>query len=401
VTGGRFFKDDQFDFETRIALGGAFYRAADLGEVLSTAARIKDGDAEAWFREWTATGDRVLAIARECESAGHAVSARDAYLRGGAYLFTATGTLDGTDDPGRLLEAWRAHRRAWERFCALVDPPIERVAIPYEDTELVGYVYRPRVSGRRPAIILNNGSDGPVHATWLMGGAAAVERGYVAITFDGPGEGHALFEQGLPFRPDWEAVITPVVDHLLTREDVDPERIALHGISQAGYWVPRAVAFETRIAAAVADPGVMDVSTSWTDHLPRRMLKQLEEGRADRFDRDLALGLKLSPYARRTLAFRMRPYGTDDPYEAFQAVRRYHLRDVVGRIACPMLITDPDDEQFWPGQPAELYDAITGPKRLVRFTREEGANGHCEPMALGLRDQRVFDWLDETLGAAG
>jgi hypothetical protein len=32
--------------------------------------------------------------------------------------------------------------------------------------------------------------------------------------------------------------------------------------------VPRAVAFEKRIAAAIADPGVMDVSTSWDANLP-------------------------------------------------------------------------------------------------------------------------------------
>ena len=397
MRGERFFKDEQFDFETRILLGGAYYRAAEAGEVLATAARIKDGDAEGWFRQWTAAGERVLAVAGECESAGHAVSARDAYLRAAAYLFTATGSLDGTDDPGRLLEAWRAHRRAWERFCALSDPPIERVAIPYEGTELVGYVFRPRAAGRRPAVILNNGSDGPVHAMWIQGGAAAVDRGYVAMTFDGPGEGQALLEQGLPFRPDWEAVIAPVVDVLLAREDVDPARVALHGISQAGYWVPRAVAFERRIAAAVADPGVMDVSSSWTAHLPKRLVGELEEGRRERFDRDMALGLKLSRYARRQLAFRMRPYGTDDPFEAFEAVRGYNLREVVERIECPVLVTDPDDEQFWPGQSQELYDALPGPKRIVRFAREEGANWHCEPMAPGLRDQRVFDWLDEVL----
>ena len=50
-------------------------------------------------------------------------------------------------------------------------------------------------------------------------------------------------------------MVTPVVDWLLARPDVDPDRIALAGVSQAGYWVPRAVAFEQRIAAAVADPG--------------------------------------------------------------------------------------------------------------------------------------------------
>jgi hypothetical protein len=395
----RFFKDPQFDFETRIALGGASYRAAEVGEVLATIGRIKDGDAEAWFREWTATGERVLAAAEAAEAAGHRLSARDAFLRACAYLFTATGSLDGTDDPDRLLPAWRRHREAWERFGALCDPAIERVAIPYEGTELVGYVFRPREGGRRPAIVLNNGSDGPVNAMWIQGGAAAVARGYVAIAFDGPGQGQALLEQGIPFRPDWEAVIAPVLDVLLARDDVDPARVALHGISQAGYWAPRAAAFEPRVGAVVADPGVMDVSTSWTDHLPQSLRRALDEGREERFDKNLALGLRFNRLGRRELAFRMRPYGTDDPYEAFRMVREYHLRDVAGRIACPVLITDPDDEQFWPGQSRELADAIGANATLIRFTAEEGGNWHCEPMTPGLRDQRVFDWLDGTLGA--
>jgi fermentation-respiration switch protein FrsA (DUF1100 family) len=398
----RFFKNEQFDFETRLLLGGAYYGVGDVGEIHATSERIKDGDYEGWFREWKATGDRVLAIAEVCEAAGRPVSARRAYLRVSAYLFSATGTLEGTDEPDRFLDVWRAHRRAWERYCALSDPPIETIAIPYEGKELVGFVFRPaEAEGLLPTLILNNGSDGPVHAMWAQGGAAAVERGYLAVTFDGPGQGQALFEQGIPFRPDWEAVITPVVDYLLSRDDVDPNRIALHGVSQAGYWVPRAVAFEKRIAAAVADPGAMDVSTSWLQHLPKSLVKMLDEGdKRDAFNRDLKIGLLFTgKVARRGLAFRMRPYGTNDPFEVFRAVRAYNLRDVVGKIECPLLVTDPEDEQFWPGQSQDLYDALTGPKQIVRFTAAEGANWHCEPMALGLRDQRIFDWLDEALAS--
>jgi fermentation-respiration switch protein FrsA (DUF1100 family) len=397
----RFFKNAQFDFETRVLLGGVVYGVGDVGEIVATLARVKDGDYESWFRELHATGERVLAIAQACEADGRRASARSAYLRASAYLFAATGTLDGTDRPERFLDVWRAHRRAWERWCALAEPPVERIAIPYEDTHLAGYVFRPPgAMGRLPTLILNNGSDGPVHAMWAQGGAAAVERGYLAVTFDGPGQGEALFEQGIPFRPDWEAVITPVVDHLLAREDVDPERIAVQGISQGGYWAPRAVAFEKRIAAAVVDPGVMDVSTSWLGYLPKSMVRMLDdEEKRHAFDRDLKIGLLFTgKVARRELAFRMRPYGTNDRFDVFRAVRAYHLREVVGQIECPLLITEPEDEQFWPGQSRELYEALTGPKKIVRFTEEEGANWHCEPMALALRDQRVFDWLDETLG---
>jgi hypothetical protein len=62
-----------------------------------------------------------------------------------------------------------------------------------------------------------------------------------------------------------------------------------------------------------------------------------------------------------------------------------------------MLITDPEGEQFWPGQSRRLYDALPGPKQLVPFTAAEGADRHCEPMARSLLEQRRFDWLDEAL----
>ena len=141
--------------------------------------------------------------------------------------------------------------------------PGERIAIPYEGTTLKGYFFRApdaEPGERRPLVVMNNGSDGATSAMWLEGGAAAAERGYHWMTFDGPGQQAALYEQNIPFRHDWEAVLTPVLDAILARPDVDEDRVALIGVSQAGYWVPRAIAFEHRFAAAVADGGVVDVS---------------------------------------------------------------------------------------------------------------------------------------------
>ena len=117
-------------------------------------------------------------------------------------------------------------------------------------------------------MILNNGSDGPVISQWSLGGRAAIARGCNAITFDGPGEGASLHRQHLYFRADWEKVVTPVVDWLVARPEVDTDKIALQGISQGGYWAPRAAAFEHRLSALVADPGVMRVASSWEQHLP-------------------------------------------------------------------------------------------------------------------------------------
>jgi hypothetical protein len=62
-----------------------------------------------------------------------------------------------------------------------------------------------------------------------------------------------------------------------------------------------------------------------------------------------------------------------------------------------MLITSPVNEAYWPGQSKQLYDLLTCPKKLVEFSLADGADLHCEPKSTGIRDLRVFNWLDETL----
>jgi hypothetical protein len=176
------------------------------------------------------------------------------------------------------------------------------------------------------------------------------------MIFNGPGQGDALWVRKIFFRPDWEKVIKPVVDAMLRRPEVDPKRIALIGISQGGYWVPRALAFEHRIAAGVADPGVWDVSEPWLSHLPAIVRGALDARDKDRFDQYLQMGTAANARARGTLRFRMRPFGMTSYYDAFQAVQEYRLAGVVGRIRCPMLITAPEGEQFFPGQAQKLYD---------------------------------------------
>jgi Prolyl oligopeptidase family len=230
---------------------------------------------------------------------------------------------------------------------------------------------------------------------WTWGGAGAIPRGYNFLTFDGPGQGYALWKQKLYFRPDWEKVISPVVDFAIGRPEVDAKKIAIQGISQGGYWVPRAVAFEKRIAAAIADPGVVDVSTSWAASLPKPMLELLNAGRKAEFDGFMAK--TLNPTTNWTLNFRMRPYGFTSYYDTFKAVTEYNLMAVAGQIRCPMLVTEPVNESYWPGQSRQLYDLLTSPKKLAHFSESDGADLHCEPKGTGLRDLRVFDWLDETL----
>ena len=62
-----------------------------------------------------------------------------------------------------------------------------------------------------------------------------------------------------------------------------------------------------------------------------------------------------------------------------------------------MLVTEPANEAFWPGQSRRLYDSLTAPKTLVPFSKADGADLHREPKGFGLRDLRVFNWLDTVM----
>ena len=93
------------------------------------------------------------------------------------------------------------------------------------------------------------------------------------------------------------------------------------------------------------------------------------------------------------------PYGLEDGsrFALYETVSSYRLGDEVAQITTPLLITDPEDEQFWPGQSQQLYDRLPGPKQLAKFTTQEGAGRHFEPCGSALRETRIFDWLDPYL----
>ena len=394
------FQDEIFEIIFLTSLGRAYHSGGDVGKVLYLTRQVKDGDFESAYRAFKQAGDEARAVAEESAAGGHRESARQAYLWSQNFYDSSTYFLDASDDPSRFLPTWEALYDCWLKSLPLFDPPIEAVSIPYEGTTLHGFYMRGKSKAkRRPLLILANGSDGSLLDIWLWGGAGGTARGYDCLTFDGPGQGYALWKQKLYFRPDWEKVVTPVVNFALQRADVDPKRIAIQGISQGGYWVPRALAFEKRIAAGIADPGVVDVSTSWMANLPPPMLALLKAGRKAEFDQ--YLGKALSPPARATLTFRMRPFGYTSYFDTFKAVLDYNLRDVAQKIQCPMLITSPVNEVYWPGQSKQLQDLLTCPKKLIEFTEADGADLHCEPKGTGIRDLRVFNWLDDQMGRSG
>jgi hypothetical protein len=275
------FADADFGFSNLIALGNSRYGVGDPGKLLTLTSKIKPGDFESAWAAYRLAGQESLALAQLAAKKRHNVSAREAYLAAAGYFSGALCFGDSTGNPERMLACWQDYALCWAAAAELFDPPIEPLEIPYEGTSLTGWFLRADNSRRRrPLVIIHNGADGLEVGSYVLGAAGALARGYNCLLYNGPGQGDSLWVRKLHFRPDWERVITPVVDAMLLRREVDPKRIALVGISQGGYWAPRALAFEHRIAAGVADPGVWNVSEPWLIHLPQAMRGLSPQSRA-------------------------------------------------------------------------------------------------------------------------
>jgi hypothetical protein len=86
-------------------------------------------------------------------------------------------------------------------------------------------------------------------------------------------------------------------------------------------------------------------------------------------------------------------------YDYLRVTPEYGLSAAAGKIRCPTLVTQAEGDPL-AKDASKLYDALTCPKTLVRFTNAEGAVDHYEGMARSLFHQRAFDWLDKVFNRA-
>ena len=134
-----FFKDPLFDGQLLRALNHVYYGGADIGECISTAGRIRDGDTKQWHDEWNATAERIYTVAEESFRKGHRRSACEAYLRASNYFRTAYIFMMRAPINPRMSRAFDRQQEAFQKAAALFSLPPEQVEIPYERGHLPGY----------------------------------------------------------------------------------------------------------------------------------------------------------------------------------------------------------------------------------------------------------------------
>lgn len=92
--------------------------------------------------------------------------------------------------------------------------------------------------------------------------------------------------------------------------------------------------------------------------------------------------------------------GTSSPYELIIGAKELSSKDILKNIKSPTLVLEGEKDDSFPGQPKKVFEGLVSLppslKKYIIFTREEGAEEHCQSGAPAITNQRIFDWLDET-----
>ncbi len=187
--------------------------------------------------------------------------------------------------------------------------------------------------------------------------------GYATFCIDLPGHGESY--DGPRLRPDAEQVGVAALEVLAKHPAIDPERLGVMGGSMGGFFAQRTAAASPRVKACLAYGSPFDMSYRMEDTLP---------GVIDCFSWVV---------------------GAQSLDDAADAVKHFHLRDVLAKINCPVcLVHGTQDHLCDFSATYEIASRLKAPltvRPLVGADHEVVCPGTAELAAPGI------EWLNENL----
>jgi 2,6-dihydroxypseudooxynicotine hydrolase len=332
--------------DKRVAAAAAHWAARFVAngtsypDFAATMARISRWDD--WCREWGRTARHYEQLAETAEAAGRTVTAGEAWRR--AALCWHWGKFVFTDHPEEQRAAHERTVACFRRGADTLSPPAEPVRVPYAGSTLAAYLRVP--PGPPPPIVVMIPGLDSVKEELQATAEYMLRRGLAVIAIDGPGQGEAEYE--FPIEPAYERVVTAVADYLKGRDDVDPDRIGVFGVSLGGYYAARSAAYEPRVRAAVELAGPYRFDLDW-DTLP--------------------------PQTRTTFQHRS---GAASPAQARERAAALTLEDAAARISCPLLVVHGGRDRLIPPYHAErLAREAPGAELMMDPDGSHGLTNHA------------------------
>jgi 2,6-dihydroxypseudooxynicotine hydrolase len=326
-------------------------------QVRDTLARIQSWDqwAPAWAasaRVWEERGERALA-------AGHLVTAGEHLRRAALTLQFAQFVL--TEDIEQRESLHRRQVALYRRAAPLLQPPAMPVFMPFEDTQVPGYLRRPAGVDRPALVIMIPGLES-TKEQFSTFEPYFLARGLATLSLEGPGQGEMWYARAFD-DADYQRAFAAVLRFVQSLEDLDLSRLALVGTSFGGYLCLKCAPQVPNLAGVVEMAGPYDLS--WFDELQ----PVLQDGFTH---------LTRSP----------------DRTVAKQRLADVSLADTLQDLQAPVLVVHGGQDTVIPPAEADRIANALGDRADVWFEPE--GNHSCNNMFSVIRPG-VADWVADRL----
>jgi len=312
-----------------------------------------------WGPNWRSVGEVHESLGRDAEANGRTISATEAYQRA-SWCFHL-GKFLWFEDLAVYAELRDRSVAVYRRALPHLNPSGERLEIPFEGRIIPSHLRRPQDVGRPPLILIVPGLDSSKEELFAIE-EAFLRRGLATLTIDGPGQSENSVHFAI--RPNWESVITPLLDDLEKRSlDVDLGRIGLMGISMGAIYGPRAAAYDKRLKAVVGLAGPYNLGDCWD---------------------------ALNPLTRGGYIFYTK---SKDEAEAKQKAYTLNLEGVLDKVTQPLLVIHGARDRLFPPAQAERIAREAPNATLVMYP---DGNHVCNNISYKYRPL-MADWLKERL----
>jgi esterase FrsA len=260
ATSGDLLTNPKYAMGAKFRMGQFIQRGADAKDAEAIFKRLTDLEPQRWVDEWTHLAEPWERQGAEFAAQGKDQDAKAAYQKASMYYGIAKfPVINHPAKQTAYKECVQTYLKAARHF----DPPLERVTIPFEGREIIGYLRKPKGVTRPPVVIATGGIDVYKEERET---ADLLDAGLAAFSMDMPGNG----ECPIWYTPDADRFYTAVIDYLTKRQDLDGERLGIVGRSYGGYWGGKMAYVESnRIRAAVAWGGPIHYTFQepWLQHL--------------------------------------------------------------------------------------------------------------------------------------
>ena len=328
-------------------------KMADIGPAFETVARRREAKAKA------------------AEEAGQKITARDNYFMAAVHWGAAQWPYDRNDENNIAYNEKK--RECFLRYSRLADHHVEPVWVPFQDKAIPGWFHLPPSykGGRIPAVIAIPGMDSFKEIQVALYGDRFLNRGMAVLAIDGPGQYEAPLT-GLYFSiENWMAAGKPLVDWLVQRPEIVPQRIGCSGTSFGTLFGTILTAYEPRIRAFAAmsvchEPGGQTIFQEASPTFKKRFMYMS--------------GITL-----------------EDEFDAFR--KSITFEGHAEKIRVPYLVVAGECEELSPIEHSErLLRAVKGPKQMVVYQESRHSVGNVPAANLGpFPPILVADWLADRL----